>query len=77
MRIAVMGTGAMGGYMAARLASSGNDVTCIARGRQLEALREKGLRLQSPLGDVALPPAHRLSPPAKKSRSTVSSPILA
>ena len=56
MRIAVMGTGAMGGYMAARLASSGNDVTCIARGRQLDALRERGLRLESPLGDLTIHP---------------------
>ena len=65
MRIAVMGTGAMGGYMAARLASSGNDVTCIARGRQLEALREKGLRLQSPLGDVAIHPIAANPDPAE------------
>ena len=65
MRIAVMGTGAMGLYMAARLASSGNDVTCIARGRQLEALREKGLRLQSPLGDVAIHPIAANPDPAE------------
>jgi 2-dehydropantoate 2-reductase len=56
MRFAVMGTGAMGGYMAARLSSAGNDVTCIARGRQLEALRERGLRLESPLGDLTIYP---------------------
>jgi 2-dehydropantoate 2-reductase len=54
MRIAVMGTGGVGGYFGGRLAASGPDVTFIARGAQLEALRARGLRLQSPKGDLAL-----------------------
>jgi 2-dehydropantoate 2-reductase len=45
MRIAVYGTGAIGGLMAARLAAAGSDVVCIDRGAQLEALERKGLTL--------------------------------
>jgi 2-dehydropantoate 2-reductase len=55
MRIAVMATGAVGGYFGARLAQAGHDVAFVARGRQLEALRAHGLRVQSPLGDIHLP----------------------
>jgi 2-dehydropantoate 2-reductase len=55
MRIAVMATGAVGGYFGARLAQAGHEVAFVARGRQLEALRAHGLRVQSPLGDVHLP----------------------
>ena len=54
MRIAVMGTGGVGGYFGARLAQGGHDVSFIARGRQLDALRARGLRVRSPLGDLAL-----------------------
>jgi 2-dehydropantoate 2-reductase len=54
MRIAVMATGAVGGYFGARLAQAGHEVAFVARGRQLEALRAHGLRVQSPLGDVHL-----------------------
>lgn len=54
MRITVMGTGGVGGYFGARLAQAGQDVTFVARGRQLAALRESGLRVESPLGDVHL-----------------------
>ncbi|HET6740328.1 MAG TPA: 2-dehydropantoate 2-reductase [Kribbella sp.] len=55
MRIAVMGTGGIGGYFGGRLALAGHDVAFIARGRQLEALRSNGLRIESPLGDAHLP----------------------
>ncbi|HET6191598.1 MAG TPA: 2-dehydropantoate 2-reductase [Trebonia sp.] len=55
MRIAVMGTGGVGGYFGARLASAGHEVAFVARGRQLDALRAKGLRVESPLGDLHLP----------------------
>ena len=54
MRIAVMGTGGVGGYFGARLARAGHEVAFVARGRQLEALRANGLRVESPLGDVHL-----------------------
>ncbi|MFC9690511.1 2-dehydropantoate 2-reductase [Kribbella sp. NPDC056951] len=55
MRIAVMGTGGIGGYFGGRLAAAGHDVAFVARGRQLEALRANGLRVQSELGDLHLP----------------------
>src|SRR5689334_4190414 len=54
MHIAIMGSGGIGGYIGARLAQSGEDVTFIARGAHLEALRQHGLRLRSPLGDLDL-----------------------
>ncbi len=54
MHITVMGTGGVGGYFGARLAKAGHDVTFVARGRQLAALRERGLRVESPRGDVHL-----------------------
>jgi 2-dehydropantoate 2-reductase len=58
MKIAVMGTGGVGGAFGARLAAAGNEVTFIARGKHLEAIRKNGLRVISPLiGDVRIQPA--------------------
>lgn len=55
MRIAIVGSGAVGGYFGARLAQSGQDVTFIARGGHLTAIREGGLRVRSPkLGDFTV-----------------------
>ena len=45
MRICVYGAGAIGGYLGAQLALAGEDVTLIARGRHLEAMRRNGVRL--------------------------------
>jgi 2-dehydropantoate 2-reductase len=50
MRIAVMGTGAVGGYFGARLAAAGQDVAFIARGSHLEAMRKEGLKVESVQG---------------------------
>jgi 2-dehydropantoate 2-reductase len=50
MRVAIVGVGAIGGYVGARLALAGEDVTFIARGANLDALRTRGLRLQSAAG---------------------------
>lgn len=55
MKIAVMGAGAIGCYFGGRLAAVGEEVHFIARGAQLQALREKGLRIFSPHGDDYLP----------------------
>lgn len=52
MRIAIMGSGGVGGYFGARLAQGGADVTFIARGAHLQAMRASGLRIESPLGDL-------------------------
>jgi 2-dehydropantoate 2-reductase len=58
MKIAVMGTGGVGGAFGARLAAAGNDVTFVARGKHLEAIRKNGLQIVSPLlGDVHIQPA--------------------
>ncbi len=54
MKIAVLGAGGVGGYFGARLAAAGSDVTFIARGKHLEAIRKNGLRVISPLGDVTI-----------------------
>jgi len=45
MKIAVVGAGAIGGYLGAKLARAGEDVTFIARNRNLEAIRANGFRL--------------------------------
>lgn len=55
MRIAIMGSGGVGGYFGARLAQAGCEVAFIARGEHLAALRERGLVVESQLGDVYLP----------------------
>ncbi len=53
MRIAIVGSGGVGGYLGARLADAGAaDVHLIARGPHLVALRRDGLRLRSSFGDV-------------------------
>ncbi|HYG85036.1 MAG TPA: 2-dehydropantoate 2-reductase [Azospirillum sp.] len=54
MRIAVMGTGAVGGYFGARLSAAGADVAFVARGRHLAAILEDGLRIESAAGDIHL-----------------------
>src|SRR3954454_11742877 len=51
MKFAILGSGAVGGYYGARLARAGHDVTFIARGAHLAAIRERGLQIRSPLGD--------------------------
>lgn len=52
MRIAVIGAGGVGGYFGARLALAGNDVTFVARGAHLEAIRRHGLRIEHESGPL-------------------------
>jgi 2-dehydropantoate 2-reductase len=54
MRIAVFGTGGVGGYFGAKLTAAGNDVAFIARGAHLAAMRRDGLRVKSAGGDIAV-----------------------
>jgi 2-dehydropantoate 2-reductase len=55
MRFAILGAGAVGGYYGAKLARAGHDVTFIARGAHLQAIRERGLHVKSPmLGSFAI-----------------------
>ncbi len=57
MRIAVIGAGGIGGYFGGRLAASGHDVTFVARGDHLKAMRENGLQVASVAGDFTVSPA--------------------
>ena len=50
MRIAIMGSGGLGGYYGGVLARAGEDVTFIARGAHLDAIRSQGLKIKSPDG---------------------------
>ena len=51
MRFAILGSGAVGGYYGAKLCQAGHDVTFIARGAHLAAIRARGLEIRSPLGN--------------------------
>ena len=64
MRIAIVGSGGVGGYFGGRLAAAGTDVTFLARGAHLEAMRARGLRIDSPKGNVHLPNVKAESDPA-------------
>jgi 2-dehydropantoate 2-reductase len=68
MKIAVFGTGGVGGYAGARLAAAGHDVHFIARGPHLEAIRRDGLRLESIKGDLHIRPARATDRPAEIGR---------
>lgn len=65
MKIAVFGTGAVGGYFGGRLAEAGQDVTFIARGTHLAAMRETGLHVTSIKGDFVIHPAQATDNPAE------------
>ena len=55
MRFVVLGAGAVGGVIGGRLFEHGYDVVLIARGTHYEAIRDRGLRLESPDGRAVLP----------------------
>ncbi len=63
MRIAVFGTGGAGGYFGGRLAQAGEEVTFLARGEHLRALREHGLRVESVKGAFEIQPANATDNP--------------
>jgi 2-dehydropantoate 2-reductase len=55
MKFGILGSGAVGGYYGAKLARAGHDVTFIARGAHLQAIRERGLEVKSSvLGDFTV-----------------------
>jgi len=64
MKIAIMGSGGVGGYFGARLAAAGEDVTFIARGGHLEAIRGGGLKVTSARGDLHIGDAKATDDPA-------------
>ena len=51
-RIAILGAGGVGGYFGGRWAEDGLDVSLLARGAHLEAIRRDGLTIRSPAGDA-------------------------
>jgi 2-dehydropantoate 2-reductase len=59
MKIAIVGAGAIGGYLGARLSAAGEDVTFIARNRNLQAIRAQGFRLILEDGSALHAPAAR------------------
>ena len=54
MRIAVLGSGGIGGYYGALLAKAGHDVSFVARGAHLEAMQRRGLTVRTPDGESAI-----------------------
>lgn len=56
MRIVIVGAGAIGGYIGARLCAARADVALVARGAHLHAIRERGLTIESPDGDLTVRP---------------------
>jgi 2-dehydropantoate 2-reductase len=63
MRIAIMAAGAVGGYFGARLAAAGEDVSFMARGAHLGAMKAQGLQVESPLGNVHVKNAQATAEP--------------
>lgn len=64
MKIAIFGSGGVGGYFGGRLAAAGEDVTFLARGAHLAALRDGGLHIESPNGALHLPTVQATDRPA-------------
>jgi 2-dehydropantoate 2-reductase len=58
MKTAIIGTGGVGGYFGGKIAHAGNEVIFIARGEQLKAIKQNGLRVKSPFGSFVVKPAH-------------------
>ncbi|WP_339652612.1 2-dehydropantoate 2-reductase N-terminal domain-containing protein, partial [uncultured Salegentibacter sp.] len=56
MKILIFGIGGVGGYFGAKLAQAGYDVTMIARGKHLEAIKKNGLVVESINGNFKVKP---------------------
>jgi 2-dehydropantoate 2-reductase len=64
MKIAIMGSGGVGGYFGAKMALAGNDVTFIARGAHLDAIRKNGLLVKTDDGEMRVDPVKATDDPA-------------
>ncbi len=64
MRIAVIGAGGVGGAFGAALAKAGADVTFVARGAHLQAMRQNGLRIEGGRGETLIKPVQATDDPA-------------
>ena len=65
MRVAVIGSGGVGGFVGGRLAQAGHEVAFLARGEHLRALQTRGLRVRSTGGDFELPTVRATDQPAE------------
>jgi 2-dehydropantoate 2-reductase len=65
VKVLVMGAGAVGGYFGARLAAAGLEVWFVARGENLAALRQRGILVHTPTGDITLPRVRAAGTPAE------------
>src|SRR5207249_10824031 len=63
MRILVMGSGGVGGYYGGLLAQAGHEVTFVARGAHLAAMRERGLEVRTASGTISLRPCRAVGLP--------------
>jgi 2-dehydropantoate 2-reductase len=72
MRILVVGAGAIGGYFGGRMLQAGRDVTFLVRPRRAGELKEAGLVIKSPNGDVTLKIHRRFRPTRSRKNSTPS-----
>jgi 2-dehydropantoate 2-reductase len=63
MKVAVIGVGGTGGYFGGRLAANGHDVSFVARGANLVALRRDGLAVESVAGDFSVAPVRATGDP--------------
>ena len=72
MKIAMMGSGGVGGFFGGRLANAGYDVSFVARGAHLAAMRQRGLTIESePQGDIHLPKVRVTDDPAALGRADI------
>lgn len=69
MRIVIMGSGGVGGYVGARLQAAGEDVAFVARGAHLQSLQAEGLRLEHPEHPLHLPRVQASADAAELARS--------
>src|SRR5262249_62380326 len=68
VKVLVMGAGAVGGFYGAALAGRGHEVTFVARGAHLEALRARGLTIRSGGRATVIQPVHAVANPAEGRR---------
>lgn len=67
MRVLVMGSGGLGGYYGGMLAEKGHDVTFVARGAHLAAMRERGLTIRANEGEYHIMPVKAVNAPSEAS----------
>jgi 2-dehydropantoate 2-reductase len=74
VKICIFGAGAVGGYLAGYLQTGGNDVSVIARGAHLAAIRADGLTVETPDSSITARLSATAIPPISARRTQCSSP---